>query len=76
MDLTVLRCNGAPPKECLENALELLDKGIRDTVETVLSEAKIEKILGEMEGRQVDFVREFEKHRGPAATALRNSGII
>jgi hypothetical protein len=71
MNLVVLRVSGAPPKECLENALELLDKRVRDAVEVVLYEAKVEKILGEMNGRRIDFVREFERHRKPASIALK-----
>jgi hypothetical protein len=69
--LTVLRVNGAPPEECLKYALKRVDKGILDAVHSALYDAKVEKVLGEMEGRQIDFVREFEKHREPASTALK-----
>ena len=41
--LTVLRVNSAPPEECLGNALDLLDKSIKDAVVSVLYEAKVEK---------------------------------
>jgi hypothetical protein len=69
--LNVLRLNGAPPKECLENALAQVDKDARDAVVRVLYDAKVEKILGEIEGRGIDFTRTFEKHRKPASIALK-----
>src|SRR5262245_11373532 len=73
MDLTVLRLNGAPPKEDLENALARLNKNIRrGDVERVLYDAKVEKIKGELPGRIIDFRREHEDYRESARTALRD----
>jgi hypothetical protein len=71
MDLIFLRLNGAPPKECLENALAQLNKDIRDAVERVLYETKLEKIQGELPGRWIDIRREHEKYRERAATGLK-----
>src|SRR5262245_5058325 len=72
MDLTVLRTHDAPPIEHLQDALNRVNKGIRDAVERVLHEAKMEKTLGELPGRQIDFVREFERRRISALSALRD----
>jgi hypothetical protein len=70
--LKVLRpLNGAPPKELLENDLKRVDKNVRDDVVRVLYDAKVEKILSEMEGRRIDYVRKLRKRTCPALADLR-----
>lgn len=69
--LDVLRVSNAPPKELLEIALNRVKKNSRDAVIHVLYEAKVEKLMGEREGRWIDFARTYEEHRKPASTALK-----
>jgi hypothetical protein len=69
--LTVLRVNGAPPEECLRDALKLLDKSILDAVVSVLYEAKLEKFQGEIDGHRIAYWRELEDRVKPALTAMK-----
>jgi hypothetical protein len=65
----VLRVDGAPPEECLRDALDRVNKSIHDAVVSVLCEAKIEKFQGEIDGRRIDYWRELEDRVRPALTA-------
>jgi hypothetical protein len=69
--LDVLRLNDAPPAEELQNALGRVDKDVLDAVSEALHHAKVEKILAAMEGHQIDFVRELERHTRPASYELK-----